>query len=163
MSKSSQSKPAKDTKRLYFSPLLQFAIYGIASYFLAVNIPFLTIQSGVFFWLSVPMVLAGSLLLLLSVRSFARAGTTVNPIEPEKAERLVTTGLYRFTRNPMYLGMLLVLLGLAFAWQNIAAFSGALLYAISITVFQIIPEERVLEENFGNAFAAYREQTRRWL
>jgi protein-S-isoprenylcysteine O-methyltransferase Ste14 len=163
MTKPSQSKPSKKAQRLYFPPLAQFAIYGIASYVLAAILPFLAIQSAVFFWLSVPLVLFGSIVLLVSVRSFAKAGTTVNPIEPEKADRLVTSGLYRFTRNPMYLGMLLVLFALAFALQNIAAFSGPLLYALSITLFQIIPEERVLEGKFGIAFAAYRKQTRRWL
>lgn len=163
MTKISHSKPAKVPRKLYFPPFLQFLSYGIASYVLTANTPALAYQSTILFWLSIPLTLTGLLVLLISVRSFAKAGTTVNPIEPGKVGRLVTTGLYRFTRNPMYLGMLLVLLGAALNLQNIAALSGPFFFLISITLLQIIPEERVLEQNFGSAFAAYRQQTRRWL
>ncbi len=163
MTKTSQSKMAKATKKLYFPPLLQYSVYGIAGYIAAASTPALAYQSATVFWVSIPLILAGLMVLLISVRPFARAGTTVNPIEPEKAGQLVTSGLYRFTRNPMYLGILLVLLGAALAIQNIAALSGPLFFLISMTLLQIMPEERVLEQNFGDAFAAYRQQTRRWL
>jgi len=157
------SERSKKQKKLYFPPLMQFAFYGLAGYILATNLPALAYGSVPLFWLSVPVIAAGALVLFFAVRSFGRANTTVNPITPEQAEQLVTTGLYRFTRNPMYLGMLLVLVGGALALQNLAAFSGPILYALSITLLQIIPEERVLEQNFGSAFTAYRKQTRRWL
>lgn len=162
MTEISDPKPAKTSRKLYFPPLLHFMVYGLFSYILAANMPALGYQFVVLFWASLPMALIGLLVLLASVRSFAIAGTTVNPIEPEKAGQLVTSGLYRFTRNPMYLGMLLVLFAGAIALQNIAALSGPILYAISMTLFQIMPEERVLEENFGSAFTVYRQQTRRW-
>ncbi|MEP2736726.1 MAG: isoprenylcysteine carboxylmethyltransferase family protein [Erythrobacter sp.] len=163
MTKFSQPKVAKPIKKLYFPPLLQFMVYGIGGYIAAASFPALAYQSTSLFWASLPLGLVGIVILLISVRSFAKAGTTVNPIEPEKAEQLVTSGLYRCTRNPMYLGMLLVLLAAALAVQNIAALGGPLFFMVSITHLQIIPEERVLERTFGDAFAAYRQQTRRWL
>ena len=163
MLKTSDAKPLKMPRRLYFPPLLQFLVYGLVGYLLAVNLPGLGFEFAAVLWASVPIALAGLIVLLVAVRSFARVGTTVNPIEPDKAGKLVTSGLYRFTRNPMYLGMLLVLIGGALALQNIAALAGPALYMISMTRFQIIPEERVLERSFGSAFTAYCQQTRRWL
>lgn len=163
MTKSRPSKPYKAPRKLYFPPLLQFLLCAIATYCLAANTPALAYQSAPIFWLSIPFALAGLLMVLISVRSFAKEETTVNPIAPEKAGRLVTTGPYRFTRNPMYLGMLLLLVAVALAIQNTTALGGPLLFMASITFLQIIPEEWVLKENFGSAFAAYRRQTRRWL
>lgn len=163
MTKTPQFETVKPMRKLYFPPLLQLLIYGIAGYIAAASIPELAYRSAFSFWAGLTFGLMGMIILLASVRSFAKAGATVNPIEPEKAERLVTSGLYRFTRNPMYLGMLLVLLAAALAFQNIAAVIGPLLFFTSITLLQIIPEERVLERTFGNAFATYRQQTRRWI
>ena len=100
---------------------------------------------------------------LAGLMAFIRAKTTINPIKPASTTALVTTGLYRVTRNPMYLGMLLVLFGWAVFLSNLAALPIAPLFALYITRFQIIPEERVLAEKFGAAFMAYQSQVRRWL
>jgi protein-S-isoprenylcysteine O-methyltransferase Ste14 len=97
------------------------------------------------------------------VVSFRRARTTVNPLKPESSTALVSTGVYAFTRNPMYLGMLLVLLGWGAFLSSIWSLPGPVLFALYITRFQIIPEERVLEELFGTSFAEYRKRVRRWL
>jgi protein-S-isoprenylcysteine O-methyltransferase Ste14 len=69
------------------------------------------------------LIFAGAILLTLAILAFVRARTTVNPLTPEQAQALVTSGLYRFTRNPMYLAMALILIGGAFALGNIAALS----------------------------------------
>ena len=100
---------------------------------------------------------------LAGLMAFIRAKTTINPIKPAATAALVTTGLYRVTRNPMYLGMLLVLFGWAVFLSNLGALLIAPLFALYITRFQIIPEERVLAEKFGAAFMAYQSQVRRWL
>lgn len=95
--------------------------------------------------------------------SFWRARTTVNPTRPEAASSLVATGVFRLTRNPMYLGLFLVLAGWAAHLANIAALAGPLLFALYITRFQILPEERVLAAKFGPDFEAYKLRTRRWI
>jgi protein-S-isoprenylcysteine O-methyltransferase Ste14 len=105
----------------------------------------------------------GAAVAIGGVVSFRRARTTVNPLKPETTATLVSTGVYSFTRNPMYLGMALVLVGwgayLSSAWSLV----GPMLFALYITRFQIIPEERVLERLFGEPFAEYKGRVRRWL
>ena len=95
--------------------------------------------------------------------SFWRARTTVNPTRPDAASSLVATGVFRFTRNPMYLGLFLVLAGWAAHLANAAALAGPLLFALYVTRFQILPEERALTTKFGPEFDAYRSRTRRWI
>ena len=95
--------------------------------------------------------------------SFWRARTTVNPTRPEAASSIVATGIYRFTRNPMYLGLFLVLAGWAAHLANAAAMAGPLLFALYVTRFQILPEERALTTKFGPEFDAYKRRTRRWI
>lgn len=92
-----------------------------------------------------------------------RAGTTVNPIKPETATAMVTGGVYRFTRNPMYLGLLLLLVAWAVYLSSAWALLGPLLFALYITRFQIVPEERAPRSLFGPAHEAYMSRTRRWL
>lgn len=106
---------------------------------------------------------AGVIVAWLGVRAFRRARTTVNPMRPEGASTLVAVGIYRYTRNPMYLGMLLVLI----AWALLLARGLSLLvlplFVLYMNRFQIIPEERVLAQRFGAGFAEYKGQVRRWL
>jgi protein-S-isoprenylcysteine O-methyltransferase Ste14 len=97
------------------------------------------------------------------VASFRRTRTTVNPLKPETTTALVVTGVYSFTRNPMYLGMVLVLLAWAVFLAAPWTLAGPAIFMLYITRFQIIPEERVLAELFGESFAAYRRRVRRWL
>ena len=95
--------------------------------------------------------------------SFRRARTTVSPTTPDAASSLVATGIYRVTRNPMYLGFVLVLTGWAIYLTNAVAFAGPLLFVLYIDRFQIVPEERALAAKFGTAFDDYRRRTRRWI
>jgi protein-S-isoprenylcysteine O-methyltransferase Ste14 len=105
----------------------------------------------------------GAAVALAGVHSFRRAKTTVNPLKPETSAALVATGVYSFTRNPMYLGMLLVLFGWAVYLASIWSLVGPAFFALYITRFQIVPEERVLDRLFGAPFAEYKKQVRRWL
>ena len=97
------------------------------------------------------------------VVAFRRARTTLNPIKASSASALVSGGIYRYTRNPMYLGLLVVL----FAWAVYLSRPLALLflpvYVLYINRFQIVPEERVLDTLFGSAYSDYRARVRRWL
>lgn len=105
----------------------------------------------------------GVLIDLAGLAQFLRARTTINPLRPRNASALVTGGIYRWTRNPMYLGMATLLL----AWGAWLANAGALavisLFVAYLNRFQIAPEERALAERFGDGFAAYRARVRRWL
>lgn len=112
---------------------------------------------------AVILALVGVAIALSGVISFRRAQTTVNPLKPETSTALVTTGIYRITRNPMYLGMLAVLLAWAAYLSSAWALLGPVAFALYITRFQIIPEERALRSLFGTTFVAYTQRTRRWL
>lgn len=109
------------------------------------------------------LALAGGLIALAGVWAFHRARTTVNPLAPAHASALVTGGVYRLTRNPMYLGMLLVLLGWAVWLGNAAALLGLPLSVVALGVLQIGPEERILRARFGEAYVRYAARVRRWL
>jgi len=106
---------------------------------------------------------AGVAVALGGVVSFRRARTTVNPLKPETTAALVVSGVYSFTRHPMYLGMVSVLLAWAVFLASPWSLAGPVLFALYITRFQIVPEERVLSGLFGESFAAYTRQVRRWL
>lgn len=97
------------------------------------------------------------------VRSFQRAKTTVNPLKPEAASALVTSGVYRYTRNPMYLGFALLLSAWAFYLQAPMAFVGVAIFILYIHRFQILPEQQALEALFGEDFTAYKERVRPWI
>jgi protein-S-isoprenylcysteine O-methyltransferase Ste14 len=101
---------------------------------------------------------------LAGLLAFRESRTTVNPMRPERASSLVTHGVYRITRNPMYVGMACLLLawGLYLAhWP--ALLVGPLAYVLYLNRFQIAPEERVLLKLFGPSYRSYMEQVRRWL
>lgn len=95
--------------------------------------------------------------------AFRRASTTVNPLRPQTAARLVTGGANRFSRNPMYVGQALLLLAWAVWLGHAAALAQWPLFPLFITRFQILPEERALAARFGAEYAAYRAKVRRWL
>jgi protein-S-isoprenylcysteine O-methyltransferase Ste14 len=95
--------------------------------------------------------------------ALARAATTFSPIAPERSGRLVTTGVYRLTRNPMYLGMLLALLALAALLANPFSLFLPIVFVVYMNLFQITPEERVLGARFGSAYEAYARGVRRWV
>lgn len=108
------------------------------------------------------LALAGMGIVFSGVVSFRRAKTTVNPRQPETASTLVASGIYRLTRNPMYLGMLLVLLSWATYLANAVVFALPAAFVPLMNHLQIRPEERALAAKFGAAYEAYRTQVRRW-
>jgi protein-S-isoprenylcysteine O-methyltransferase Ste14 len=92
-----------------------------------------------------------------------RAKTTVNPINASSASSLVSQGVYGYTRNPMYVGLLLTLLAWAVFLANPFAVLWVVVFVLYITRFQIIPEERVLASLFGAEYEAYKSRVRRWM
>jgi protein-S-isoprenylcysteine O-methyltransferase Ste14 len=97
------------------------------------------------------------------IRTFARGRTSFDPHHPEKASALVTGGIFRMTRNPMYLSMALALLGWAVRLGRPWLVLGPVGFVLYLNRFQIRPEERALAEKFGPAYEDYRRCTRRWL
>jgi protein-S-isoprenylcysteine O-methyltransferase Ste14 len=100
---------------------------------------------------------------LAGVLAFRQHKTTVNPFRPGETARLVDSGIYRFSRNPMYLGFLLMLAGWAAYLASVAAALLLPLFIAYMNRFQIIPEERALTTTFGAAYATYMRRTGRWL
>jgi protein-S-isoprenylcysteine O-methyltransferase Ste14 len=100
---------------------------------------------------------------LAGVVAFRRARTTVNPLQPERASALVTGGIYRHTRNPMYLAVATMLLAWGLWLGNALGPLGAVLFVAWMDRLQIPPEERALAALFGEEFERYRRKVRRWL
>ncbi len=100
---------------------------------------------------------------LAGVLSFRRAQTTVNPLKPETTSALVTSGVYQYSRNPMYLGFALFLLAWACYLASPAALLGPAGFVLYMNRLQIRPEERALAALFGREFQVYQERVRRWL
>ena len=105
----------------------------------------------------------GSVIVLTGVLTFRRMKTTVNPLTPEATTTMVTSGIYRFTRNPMYLGFLLILVGWAIDLSHLLAFAFLSFFVWYMNRFQILPEERALSTKFSEAFTRYKCSVRRWV
>jgi protein-S-isoprenylcysteine O-methyltransferase Ste14 len=125
--------------------------------------PQLTVTPGPKSLAVIVFVAAGLAFSLLGVLAFRASRTTVNPLKPERASALVTGGVYRITRNPMYVGMAFVLLAWAVYLSAMLPFAGIAVFVAFITRLQIVPEERVLHGLFGDTYVAYAARVRRWL
>lgn len=99
----------------------------------------------------------------LALVQFKRAQTTANPLNLERSSSLVMTGIYRFSRNPMYLALALILLAFGVLLSSPFALIGWVFFIFYITQFQIKPEERMLEELFPEQYEVYKNSVRRWL
>lgn len=116
-----------------------------------------------------PWALAGALvglgaaIAVSGVLAFRRAHTTVNPMTPEASSAVVSSGIYRLTRNPMYLGFLFALAGWGLMLGNALFVLPLAGYVLYMNRFQIGPEERALEQKFGAEYTAYTQQVRRWI
>jgi protein-S-isoprenylcysteine O-methyltransferase Ste14 len=140
--------------------LLLFAvlIYLLSrySYTLSIDALFKSVIAGLFVLASLCFSFAG-------VFTFKRHQTTVNPIQPELASTLVKTGIYRYSRNPMYLGMVCMLVALSVFFASPLSLLGVFGFMLYLGRFQIRPEEQALESIFGSEYLDYKSQTRRWL
>jgi protein-S-isoprenylcysteine O-methyltransferase Ste14 len=112
---------------------------------------------------TIAIALGGVAMAIAGVAAFRRAKTTVHPLKPETTSSLVTSGVYRFTRNPMYVGLALVLLAWTVFLSSAWSLLGPLVFILYMTRFQIMPEERVLSGIFGAPYFEYQAKVRRWL
>ena len=112
---------------------------------------------------SVLILIIGIVVIISPVFDFIKSKTTVNPIKFQNVNRLVTTGIYRYSRNPMYLGMILIIISTTVYYLNFLSVFSPLIFYIWINKFQISREEIFLEGKFGNEYLKYKSKTRRWI
>lgn len=112
---------------------------------------------------AVAIAIVGGGTIVAGILAFRRDSTTVNPLKPDKTESIVVHGIYRFTRNPMYLGVALILVGWAMYLANIAALLVVPAFVAYMTQFQIKPEERALLKKFGRTYTEYTASVGRWI
>lgn len=148
---------------LRIPPLAVTFLAGLAAWLIAHAVPAMRVDTAALPMIAAALALLGSGCTVLGVISFRRARTTVNPMNPDATTALVMSGIYRFTRNPMYLGFLLMLVGeLTWLGSPLAA-TTAPAFVIYLNRFQIAPEECALNAQFGPEFIAYTARVPRWL
>lgn len=144
-------------------PVVHFAVTSGAMYFVAKQLPTfdysLTGSKG----LASALAIAGVTLGVKGVIEFRKVQTTPNPHTPDKASALVTEGVYQYSRNPMYFGLLTVLIAWGLYLSNLLALLLLPLFVVIMNQLQIKPEERVLTKKFGEAYQAYKAKVRRWI
>lgn len=144
-------------------PPILLAVIAFAMWVLARFTPHAGLPAGTALAAGGLLVVLGLALNLAGVLTVRRFKTTFNPMRPDTATSLVSTGLFAWSRNPMYLGFLVMLLGWAVCLSSPAALAGPVAFVLYINRFQIIPEERALSSLFGASFAEYKTRVRRWL
>jgi protein-S-isoprenylcysteine O-methyltransferase Ste14 len=151
----------------YLPPPLVLALLAAAMWGADRLLPALRIESSLLSaWLkplAIVLFIAGLLLAAAAVTSFITHKTTINPLAPSRASHLISRGVYAYSRNPIYLADLLLLIALALWLGNPVNMIGPVLFVAFINQFQITPEEQALARLFGEHYAAYRARVRRWL
>ena len=113
--------------------------------------------------ISISFFFFGTAFLVLAVLSFKKQKTTISPLHPEKASVLVISNVFKYSRNPMYLGMLFILISLSIRYNIIGGIIAISIFIFLITKFQIKPEEVQMEKLFGEKYAQYKKRTRMWI
>ncbi|KAA0911494.1 isoprenylcysteine carboxylmethyltransferase family protein [Pusillimonas sp. ANT_WB101] len=152
-----------DALELAVPPPVVMIVVGVLMWLLYFLFPAFTLPSISHIWITIIFVLAGLVIGMLGIINFNRAGTTSNPGKTAQVSALVTSGIYRFTRNPMYIGVLLLLIGWGVYLGNILALICAFIFVLYINRYQIRPEERLLERKFGDEYVSYKAKVRRWI
>ena len=142
-------------------PPIVTLVFGLSIYFSRGIFQVVEIKYS--FYFGILLLLLGFVILISAVRLFRKDKTTVNPLSPEQATKLVTDGIFKYSRNPMYLGMALVLGSIAVFFNLIGGIILIVLFCAYITKFQIFPEERAMRDLFSDDFDKYTKATRRWI
>ena len=109
------------------------------------------------------IILFGIIIILSAIVLFKKYKTTITPLKPSKASKLIVNGVYKFSRNPMYLGLLLVLIGVGIMLNPIGGIFFIPLFILYLNYFQIIPEENAMIQLFKGEFLKYKRNVRRWI
>lgn len=113
--------------------------------------------------LAIVLVVAGVALPIAGALEMRGRRTTVDPRKPHRSRTLVTTGMFRLSRNPIYLGLASLLMGIALLWVSVPGVLLVFLFCVYMTRFQVLPEERALRAKFGAEFDRYSHRVRRWI
>jgi protein-S-isoprenylcysteine O-methyltransferase Ste14 len=152
-----------DTLELKIPPLVLVLGLAVAMWFAAKELPSLAFSLPWRDGFAVTVSGVGILFLLAGLYEFQKARTTFNPMKPDAASSVVTSGIYRVSRNPMYVGFLLVLTAWAIFLSHPLPFLFLPVFVLYMNRFQILPEEHVLSAKFGEGYDTYRHRVRRWL
>ena len=109
------------------------------------------------------MIISGLIIILSAIILFKKYKTTITPLNPSKATKLIVHGVYKFSRNPMYLGLLFVLFGVSTMLNPIGGLFFTPLFILYLNYFQIIPEENAMIQLFKGEFLKYKRNVRRWI
>jgi len=142
-------------------PPIVTLIFGLIIFFSKSLFPIFNFNNSNY--VSLIFLIFGFIILITAVKSFKKHQTTINPLNPDQASTLVNSGIFSFTRNPMYLGMLFILLSISFNFNILGGIIICFLFKIYITIFQIMPEEEAMEKIFGKDFVEYKNKVRRWI
>ena len=109
------------------------------------------------------ILIIGVLILINPILKFIKSKTTIDPIKFKKVNKLITSGIYKYSRNPMYLGLLMIVISTSIFYLNIFSITTPILFVCWINRFQIEREEIFLTEKFGKEYILYKTKTRRWI
>lgn len=138
-------------------------LFTLIARVIGIYFPFYPLDSTLVKPYALILIVLGLSLDVVSFINFVRNKTTVNPIKPNKASKLVESGFYRFSRNPMYLGMLLLLTGITLLLGELVGLIVIPLFIFTMNYLQIIPEEKALSSIFRDSYEAYKKRVRRWI
>jgi protein-S-isoprenylcysteine O-methyltransferase Ste14 len=142
-------------------PPTHFFIYLIISILLHYALPIAQIINSPVNWLGFLFFAIGSLLNIWADQMMKKQKTTVKPFE--KPSVLIQTGPFKISRNPMYLGIALLLLGAGFILGSVTSFVGVILFVAAMEMVFIPKEEKILQEQFGEEYVAYKKKVKRWV
>ena len=142
---------------LTFLTLLFLVLNFILSfYFEEIDIPYK-------YFFTTLLLIVGFYIIIRSSRLFAKAKTSINPLRPHKSTSLITNDIYKYSRNPMYFGFLLIILSSSVYLGNVISIFIIPLFIFTINFLQIIPEEEALKDLFGPRYDEYLSKVRRWI
>ena len=146
---------------LKIPPPLLVLILVISNYFSSKKIDLILLPNQNL--ISFIIFLIGMLILINPIFKFIKSKTTIDPIKFKKVNKLITSGIYKYSRNPMYLGLLMIVISTSIFCLNILSFTTPILFYFWINRFQIKREEIFLKEKFGKEYLFYMTKTRRWI
>jgi len=142
-------------------PPIVLLFFGLCIFLSRNLLPMLSVDF--FFYIGLGCELVGIGIIFSCIRSFRKHETSLNPLKPDTASALVVEGMYGFSRNPMYLGLAFILVGVSFQLNIIGGMIFLPLFVLYLNIFQIIPEEKAMLELFRDEFDEYKNRVRRWI